>query len=63
MKYMVSSQVDVVVEVPDGTSSDEFYELYHNIVGVSITATSGDEEKIRVLTCVDETSGISVIKE
>lgn len=63
MRYKVQVNVDLVVEVPDGTTDDEFYEAYHNLAGVSITATSGDEEKVKIISCLDEVMSYEKIQQ
>lgn len=54
MRYKVQVNVDVIVEVPDGTTDDVFYELYHNIAGVHVKVISDNEDKIKVVGCEDE---------
>jgi len=53
MKYKVRLDVDLVLEVPEGTTEDEFYELYHNIEGVELNAKTGNAGKINITDCVD----------
>lgn len=52
-RYEVKLEVTAILEVADGTTDDEFYELYHNIAGVRVNMTSSDE-RIVVVSCDDE---------
>lgn len=53
-QYLVRLDVTAILEVADGTTDDEFYELYHNIAGVSVNLVSSMEDKIKVVSCEDE---------
>jgi hypothetical protein len=52
-RYEVKLEVTAILEVADGTTDDEFHELYHNIAGVYVNMTSSDE-RIVVISCDDE---------